>query len=207
MKLLVILFTILSSCIAYGQAKIPYIPISDPISEGLLVGVTAEFTRAAQANVPALVVEINSPGGDVDAGFKISKLIEQAPFRVFCIVDGEAASMAFYILQSCDARIMTERSLLMWHEISSGFRVNGNVDYFKRLGEQMTVRLTMMQKAANRHIAHRLSISPEEVGAKVEHGGEWWLDIESALNVGAVDIIAKTVRDARRMILIQISQG
>src|SRR3954466_93310 len=80
----------------------------------------AAATKALGAAVPDgahyVLFEINSPGGDVDAGFALAKTIEDSPAPVVCVFDGEGMSMAFYILQSCALRLMTPRSLLLIHK-------------------------------------------------------------------------------------------
>ena len=127
-----------------------------------------------------IVIEWDSPGGEVEAGFDLSKAIERSPVPVVCIVDGDAASMAFYILQSCDARFATPRSMLMIHSVSIQGNVNGpSAGQLKNL-------IDVYNKALLGHIAARLKVSKEEVANRIAHG-EWWMDAEEALAIGAID--------------------
>jgi len=58
---------------------------------------------------------INSEGGSVTAGISIFNTIRAHPGRVTGIVNGAAFSMASYILQACDHRLVYSNSLLMIH--------------------------------------------------------------------------------------------
>lgn len=69
------------------------------------------------------LILINSPGGQVDAGVRMIRLIElekSQGVRVVCIVTGEASSMAFNILTHCDVRLATQRSYAVVHKIAVG---------------------------------------------------------------------------------------
>ena len=125
-------------------------------------------------------IEINSEGGEYDAGFLLTRAIEDSPVPVICVVDGEAASMAFYILQSCNVRIMTRRSMLMAHY---GFLratiTMENVDILK-------MRLGAMNSGMVAHYAKRMKLSETEIHTKLRQG-DWWLTADEALRIGAVD--------------------
>src|SRR5579859_1521821 len=74
----------------------------------------------AQSNAPdEIVLHIDSPGGEVGAMFRFASLMREVELggtNVVCVVDGWAASAAFYLLQNCTTRVMTDRSALMAHE-------------------------------------------------------------------------------------------
>lgn len=131
----------------------------------------------------AVVIDIDSGGGEFDAGFAIVKAIEASTIPIICVVDGEASSMAFYILQSCDTRVMTSRSTLMWHSVSlAGMPVNAtNIDGLRQ-------RLDVMNAASLAHVSKKLKIAPAEVASKIERH-DWWMASQEALAVGAVDSV------------------
>jgi ATP-dependent protease ClpP protease subunit len=109
-----------SEAVAVADTRqIPHIVLSTEIDSEVAEQTVAIFTmiNAEPDRFPAVLFEINSPGGSV-AGFRIAKALEDSEVPVVCVVDGLAASMAFYILQSCDTRLMTGHSLLMAHEPS-----------------------------------------------------------------------------------------
>lgn len=161
------------------------------VSEASAQRLATILHEAQKANAKSIVLVINSPGGSVSAGEKMTRDMDDSPIPVFCIVDGEADSMAFYILQSCKLRIMLKRSRLMAHEPSNGAGVSGNrfefqsyVDYYR------TLALAMAE-----HESQRLRISKEEFLKRTENR-EWWMGWEEALTVGAVDEVYVTVADA-----------
>ena len=71
-----------------------------------------------------VTIVICSPGGNVFSGLAIIRAIRLAKkngMRVIGEVHGFAASMAFFILQCCDERIMGSLDILMAHGLTTGF--------------------------------------------------------------------------------------
>jgi len=160
--------------------------INDASATNVIVGILLAGMAAPQNRPDAIVLDIDSGGGEFSAGFEIVKAIEHSPIPVICIVDGEAASMAFYILQSCDQRVMTRRSTLMWHGVTL---VGGNgVNMINLPGLQN--RLEAMNEAALAHVSHRLNIPASEVAEKIKYR-DWWMAATEALRVGAVDSVTR----------------
>ena len=71
-----------------------------------------------------LVLEINSGGGVVMAGFEIYSLLRQSGRRVVAEVQSYAASAASTILQGCTVRRMSPVGQVMIHNPSCGVRGN-----------------------------------------------------------------------------------
>lgn len=144
----------------------------------------AQFSEALKQldKIPgANIVEINTPGGSVFAGFEMARAIETTLHPVVCIVDGMAASMGLYILQSCDIRLMTERSLLMGHEPMTSARGNRTgilkeVEFLSKLNFVMAT-----------HIVHRMNISVDKYLSLIANDTELWLTADEALTIKAVD--------------------
>lgn len=184
-----------NSCIPGGTAlaanppdakphyKVMYLvgPIDDRAAMGIIQGFME--VDLSPTKVDGIIIEINSGGGDFDSGFVISKIIETSPIPVMCIVDGEAASMAFYILQSCQIRAMTDRSTLMWHSVSL---VGGGVNSTNI--ESLGNRIAAMNRASAAHVAKRMNISKETVADKIKNH-DWWMAADEALLIGAVDVV------------------
>jgi ATP-dependent Clp protease protease subunit len=71
-----------------------------------------------------ITVIIASPGGDAFSGFSMVRAIRLAQkkgIKVIGDVHGHACSMAFFLLQTCDERIMGKLDVLMAHGITTGF--------------------------------------------------------------------------------------
>lgn len=139
-----------------------------------------------------IVIEFNSPGGMVGAGFLIAKAIEKIDIPVVCAVDGMAASMAYYILQSCDVRAMTKRSMLMAHApLIPGIQMSGDQSKFKLMYE----RLHILTETMIYQYTFKTKISIEEMRKRCLNGGEWWMAWEEALKIGAVDAVIPSVKN------------
>ena len=63
-----------------------------------------------------IIVDINSPGGDVENGWAIYDRIRQSHSRVIAKVWGDCSSMATIVLQACDEREASSNSLFLFHE-------------------------------------------------------------------------------------------
>ena len=141
-----------------------------------------------ETRVDGFVIEINSGGGDVDAGFALVKAIENASAPVHCIVDGEAMSMAFYILQSCTTRSMTKRSVLMIHNPSVSGRMNGGALEFQELAD----RLLALQNAMMEQYLTKMNITKKQQQNKIT-AKDWYLGWEEAKSTQAVDFALTSV--------------
>ncbi len=71
-----------------------------------------------------ITVIIASPGGDAFSGIAMVRAVRLAQkhgIKVVGEVHGYACSMAFFLLQSCDGRVMGKLDILMAHGITTGF--------------------------------------------------------------------------------------
>jgi ATP-dependent protease ClpP protease subunit len=146
---------------------------------------------AKSAGASMVNISINSPGGDVEAGYVMARKMEafdKAGIKTACTVDGNAASMAFSILQSCTYRYMTGRSTLMTHQEKVGTKAG------RAMSESQLRSMADMVKADNYaaaiHCVRRMKISVEEFLAKTDNK-DWWMASDEAIKVGAVDQIVK----------------
>lgn len=156
------------------------------------------IVQANRRGVKAIVLEINSDGGSVDAGFLLAKAIESSPAPVTCVVDGEAMSMAFYILQSCTTRVMTFRSSLMTHEVR--LVSVGGVHETERvlLNDLDLVRAS--SRGFAEHVSRRMGMPYQEYDRHVRGGRDWYMNHEQALKFHAVDRVVSTVTEAMALL-------
>lgn len=77
----------------------------------------AAFLKDLEAlgEIRTLDVYINSPGGDVFAGYAIYHMLRRHPARVTVHVDGLAASAASVVAMAGDRIVMPEASMMMVH--------------------------------------------------------------------------------------------
>lgn len=140
------------------------------------------------------LLEINSLGGSVSDGLLLSKAIERTSKRVVCVVDGEADSMGYYILQSCDLRYMTKRSMLMihWpHFFLKEFQ-GEQVDF-----QNYANRLSAMQTGMIEHMAKKTTLTPAQLAKHLDGGRQWWMSWEEAVRIHAVDGVVDSLNAAR----------
>lgn len=137
-----------------------------------------------------IVVELDTPGGSVAAGVDMGKAIEKSPIPVICVVDGMAASMGLYILQSCDIRVMTRRSLLMGHEPSAN--AYGQSDKL----HELAALLQRLNRAMAAHITAKTILTVDMYLEKIAGGKEMWLTADEADSQMFVDFTVLSVDEA-----------
>jgi len=161
------------------------------------VRIFAQLVDEVQAkDVDYLIIDISSPGGDVEAGYTISKMIEMSPANIVCVVDGEADSMAFFILQSCDQRYMTKRSVLMIH--NPAFQVHPNEPEYPDYYNNKADFANASADALLEHESSKLKISKTELASHIQGSRQWWLNWKKADEIGAVDGTVKSVQDVAK---------
>lgn len=163
--------------LATAPAPAPHLQLQTEITAETV----APLVEALGSATGRVVLEINSPGGEVDAGWTLARAIERSPAHVVCVVDGEADSMAAVVLQSCQERLMTERSVLMFHE--PGGAVRGQ----PRELENALRRMRLMTQQLVRHCARRMHMPWRRLARLIEGGRELWLGPDEALKMHAVD--------------------
>lgn len=158
-------------------------------------------------NAKYILVTINSGGGDVDSGFVYTKLIEGSPLPVVCLVDKEAQSMAFYILQSCDYRLMTKRAMVMTHSprYSEELPMSLPPDVQLMLNEQLAASTYGMIE----QIAGRMGLTHEELAMRIAQSGsgQWIMTWHEAFDNNAVDAVVKNGREAEEWSDSKVKDG
>lgn len=140
--------------------------------------------EAEEPNRPYTLV-IKSPGGDVFDGlflFDELRSIAASGHRLTTVIRGYAASMAGFLAQAGDHRVMGPNAYLMLHPASSG--AIGKVADLRTeadLTEQITRQMCDVY-------AERSTMSADEIYDRISRG-DWWLRAEEALRLGFVDEI------------------
>lgn len=153
------------------------------------VAAFTEFLKEANAiNAEMAFIEINSEGGGFDAGVFMAREIEMSHVPVTCVVDGEADSMASYVLQSCDMRVITKRSSLMVHNPS--FTANNAIN----LNITVLTNLLNDLKVSSERYMHQLvshsRVTEKQYRSKTVGSSNWYLNWQDALKLGLVDMAA-----------------
>jgi ATP-dependent Clp endopeptidase proteolytic subunit ClpP len=151
----------------------------EEVSEETVAAFLAQFALV-QSNT--VVIHLDTPGGSVFAGFRMGRAIDESKKEVICVVDGMAASMGLFLLQSCDVRVMTTRSLLMGHEPATVVR--GKPDAI----QQDLNLLKKLNFAMAAHISRRTKLSLQEY-LEATKNNDFWMHAGDALALGFVDSI------------------
>ncbi len=172
---------------------VPAIPLTGAIDEKSVDALLAQLQEVQDAKPEAILLEIDSQGGEIEAGFRVIKAIEASRVPVHCFVDGRGQSMAFAILQTCTSRGATRRSNLMVHE--PWVLVNRNSMTQYQL-DDMAESLRMSSHLLVEHEAHRMGMTPEVLKERIR-GREWWMTAPEALEARALDYMAWDTKAVR----------
>ncbi len=94
------------------QPLVYYIPVEQTVERGLEAFMSRSFTTAIEEGATHLVLEIDTPGGAVDAAGNIAKLIRNVDIPVIAFVTKEAISAGAYIALNADEIVMTPGSTM-----------------------------------------------------------------------------------------------
>jgi len=171
---------------------VPKIKFDTEVSSATVNETLAIMSQVTRGGAKAIIIEINTPGGEVESGFRLSKAIEESPIPVICVVDGMSASMGMYILESCQVRLMSKRSSLMVHEAAIGVgEFSGPAVQWQTIADL----LKAINKGMAEHLAKRMHLTAPQILDIIRGGAQWWFGWEEAIRVGAVDSAVDSVKE------------
>jgi len=161
--------------------------LAEPITKEVAERVTAKLLLLDQESDKELInIYINSPGGDVDAGFAIFDMVRYISAPVRCISTGLTASAAVVVLLATPKklRLSLPNSRFLMHQPSMGIH-----------GSAADVRIEANEILKMREKINKLIA--DETGQpldKVEKGTRrnYWMDAEEAKKYGLVSRIIKS---------------
>ena len=113
------LFTVQPLAASTGQEMVYVVPLSHEVERGLHRFLERAFSEAEEAGAQAIILEIDTPGGMVDAATQIRDLIYASPIPVYAYVRWRAISAGAFLALSCDALYMAPGSNIGAAEIQS----------------------------------------------------------------------------------------
>lgn len=150
--------------------------IDQEVSSRLLAKLNAIETKH-----DTLYLYINSPGGDVMAGFEVInyiKSLQERSKQIICI-GHNAMSMAFAIFQYCTQRYILYSSTLMQHQMS--LQVKGKLyDINSRMNYLNSIEHTINQAQAT-----RLNMTLDTFTQLIQN--DWWLYADDIIQHKAAD--------------------
>lgn len=135
----------------------------------------------------AVVLVIDSGGGDVRAARRIVRALDDLP-ALACVVDGDGASAAYFILQACPLRLMTPRSTLLIHE--GAIAIDGDPAEARKELEMLEAWNVAMAS----QMCGRLTMTLEDCTSRYR-GRDWWVNVIEAKEIGAVDGVVNSPRE------------
>lgn len=138
-----------------------------------------------QINNEPIKVFIDSPGGDIDAGFAIFDTMRYVDSPVYAVVMGLAASMGAMILLAAekDKRLGFEHSRYLIHQPLSGIRgVATEIEIHAR-------ELEKYRKKINEIISRETGREIEQVAKDTDR--DFWLDAQEAIDYGLISRIVQ----------------
>lgn len=142
---------------AEAQEGLVYrIPVTGTIELGLAPYVSRALTEARTAGASAVVLEIETPGGRVDAAQQIAKAITASEIPVFAFVNLHAWSAGALISLAADSIYMAPGS-----SIGAATPVGGG-------GEKMAEKVVSAMRGEFRALAERRGLDPRVAEAMVD---------------------------------------
>ena len=123
---------------------------------------------------------IDSPGGNVLSGFQLLTAMQSSRRPVYTICHELCASMAAYTFEFGKKRLITNRSILMFHDAYG--RLSGNI-------RQSLTFLQLLNHMLNKVDAHVARVSHQNLGdfQSVVQAKNLWLDAQSSVKYGFAD--------------------
>lgn len=98
---------------ADAKEKVIYVvPIEETVEKGLLAFLERAVTEAEEANAEAIIFDVNTPGGAVDAAGGIGKLLTGTELKTIAFVNKQALSAGAYISLNTDEIYMVPGSTM-----------------------------------------------------------------------------------------------
>jgi membrane-bound serine protease (ClpP class) len=88
------------------------VPVEETVEKGLSSFLKRAVETAVEENAKAIIFEINTPGGAVDAAGEIGKLLSSAPIKTVSFINKDALSAGAYISLNTDEIYMVPGSTM-----------------------------------------------------------------------------------------------
>ncbi|MEK4424545.1 NfeD family protein [Solibacillus sp. FSL K6-1523] len=103
---------ILPTMTAFANGKVYEITIENEVEKGLYQYLKRGFEEAKQNNAKAIILEIHTPGGFVNAAEDIGMLMDETELPIIAFINSKAHSAGAYIALHADAIYMTPNATM-----------------------------------------------------------------------------------------------
>ncbi len=139
-----------------GQREVHRVPVSGVIELGIAPFLERSIREAAEAGAVAVILDIETPGGRVDAAQRIVKAIAASEIPVYALVNLHAWSAGAMIALAADSIFMTPGS-----SIGAATPVSG-------AGEKAPEKIVSAMRGEFRALAERRGLDPRIAEAMVD---------------------------------------
>ncbi|WP_236823179.1 NfeD family protein [Bhargavaea massiliensis] len=84
------------------SGKVYHVPLENEVERGLYEFLNRSFSEAEKAGAETIVLEINTPGGFVDAAGRIAKLMDETKLHVIAYINRDALSAGAFLALHAD---------------------------------------------------------------------------------------------------------
>jgi membrane-bound serine protease (ClpP class) len=174
-----------ASADAYQKAV--WIPVDQEIERGLEAFLIRAFTEAEKQGADLVILDIDTPGGEIGAASNIGQLVRQAPMDVVAYIDNQAFSAGTFIALNADKIAMTPGSSM---GAATPIDQAGNAAGIKLISA-WSEKMVAAAKLNNRNpeIARAMVELDVELPGVKKKGTVLSLDAEQARKVGYADLI------------------
>jgi ATP-dependent protease ClpP protease subunit len=164
------------------------IAVTGVINELVAEQVSFYFQLAEFADADAVLLKLDSPGGEVAAGAKLRNTILRSKLPVHCLATGLVASTAFWVYESCPSpnRYVTPGTKFVTHRAYLSVPGGGSMqveDLLLAASELMKLNQLMAKD-----LGPRLGMTPAQWLTKVTQG-DWEIRTPEALHRHASDAV------------------
>jgi membrane-bound serine protease (ClpP class) len=161
-----------------GQQEVYRVPVSGVIELGIAPFLERSIREAAEAGAAAIIIDIETPGGRVDAAQRIVKAITNSEIPIYALVNTHAWSAGAMIALAADSIFMTPGS-----SIGAATPVSG-------AGEKAPEKIVSAMRGEFRALAERRGLDPRIAEAMVDEE----IAIEGVVESGK--LLTLTAREA-----------
>ena len=172
------------------QAIVYYIPVEKTVEKGLEEFLKRSFQEAQEAGANHIVLEIDTPGGAVDAAGDIARLLRETDIPITAFIRKEAISAGAYIALNADRIVFTPGATMGAAQVIDG---SGNAAEDK-IHSYWVKEMEESAKLRGRDPIYARAMAETGVGLKdIDHNKNNLLTIgsEDALQVGYAEAIVK----------------
>jgi len=137
------------SAVTQGDGPVYRIPVTGTIELGLVPFVSRGLREAQRSGAPFVILDLDTPGGRVDAAEQIADLVRDAEIPVYAFVNRRAFSAGALIALACDSIFMRPGGV-----IGAATPVSG------RTGERLPEKYVSAMRGEFRALAEEHGIDP-----------------------------------------------